>query len=188
MGLPLPLMIGLGAATGALTNKNPLKGALLGGALGGVGGMFGPAASGAAGTSAVGSAQAAGLGKGISLLDTGLGTALVPSSVVPSGAGISLGAGLPTGMGITLPTGVGDALLAGNIGTVGGLGAFDTLSKYAREYATPQNLLGVAQLATPTNQAPLQNIGSGQISRSQVPEYVPFNVGEVQTWKKRGQA
>jgi len=49
MGDPVTTSMMIGAATGAMTNKNPLKGALMGGALGAAGGSFAGGFGGAAG-------------------------------------------------------------------------------------------------------------------------------------------
>lgn len=196
--LAVPIMIGaaVGGGTKLIQGKGLggiLKGAALGGALGGVGGTLGGAtmqgASAAQGTSAVGAAQGAGQNMGVGLLDAGSDSLVFnPTSTLSSGApGITTSAlenALPTG--INLPAGVGDALAANNIA---GASYFDQFSQYAKDYATPKNLLGVAQVmsAMPENKAPLQNIGGGQVSHGQMPQYVPFNTGTTQTWKKRNQ-
>jgi len=195
--LAVPIMIGAAVGGGSKLIQGKglsgiLKGAALGGALGGVGGTLGGAtmqgATAAQGTSAVGAAQNAGQGLGVSLADTGAGNGLLvfnPTSTVTSGMpGVDL-TSQALGQGVQLPAGVADALAVNNISTPS---YFDQLSGYAKDYATPQNLLGVGQLlsAMPSNQAPLQNIGSGSISQGQMPQYTPFNTG-TPAWKKRNQ-
>ena len=54
MGDPVTTGMMIGAAGGALTNKNPIQGAMMGGALGAAGGAFTGGAMGAAGTPASG--------------------------------------------------------------------------------------------------------------------------------------
>jgi len=54
MGDPVTTGMMIGAAGGALTNKNPIQGAMMGGALGAAGGSFAGGFGGAAGTPASG--------------------------------------------------------------------------------------------------------------------------------------
>lgn len=214
--LAVPIMIGAGIGGGLnlIRGKNPLQGALLGGAggalTGGIGGAMGGGATGGAGSglaSGTGSAIAGtgiplsavqnGVGQGIQLAANTAPSTLMDFGITPLAAGSGLttadlafqpslvnslgGSGSVNNLA-QYATGTGTNLMASTPSSL------DKFYKYAKDYATPQNLLGVAQLATENNQAPLQRIGGGDISRGQMPQYVPFNVGEVQTWKKRGQA
>ena len=136
-----------------------LKGAALGGALGGVGGgLSGLGGATASGTSAVGAAQGAGQGLGVSLADTGAGMAFNPTSSLMSGApGVNL-TSQALSQGVQLPAGVGDALVANNIGAPS---YFSQFGQAAKDYATPQNLLGVGQLLSQPNPQPTFASGGG---------------------------
>ena len=177
MGLPALIGAGVGGGLNLIRGKNPLQGALLGGAggalTGGIsnfmntGSLLGANAVGAevAKNAALNAAPSAGM-----VFNPATGTYLNPEYFIGSSTSMPVFTG-------------GQGVLSNALGDIGA-----SIPSSIKEYATPQNLLGVAQLATENNQAPLQRIGSGDISRGQMPQYVPFNVGEVQTWKKRGQA
>lgn len=174
--LAVPMMIGAGVGGGLnlLRGKNPLQGALLGGAggalTGGIGGAFGGGATGgAAGGAASGTAGALpGTVESMGLVfNPATGTYLAPEAYLGASSAFPVFTG-------------GEGVLSNAMGNIGA-----SIPQSVKDYATPQNLLGVAQLATEPNQAPLQNIGGGQISRGQIPEYVPFNVGKVQGLKRR---
>lgn len=171
MGLPLPVMIGLGALGGAATSKNPLKGALLGGTLGGIGGMFAPAVGGA-GVGATAGEVAGGLApfEG-AVFNPATGTWLNPAYYMGASTPLATYAG-------------GEGLLSNAFGNIGA-----SIPSSVKDYLTPQNMIGVANMMTP-NQAPLQNIGgSAQARPGQAPSFTPFQTGEVLSpWKKRGQA
>lgn len=183
MGLPALIGAGVGGGLNLIRGKNPLQGALLGGA-------------GGALTGGVSNLMNTG-----SLLGANAVGAEVAKQAMLSNAAKGIGQGAISG-GVTTPWGTiidpteyalantaypiykgGEGVLSNAIGDIGA-----SIPSSIKEYATPQNLLGVAQLATQNNQAPLQGVGGGQVSRGQMSQYVPFNVGEVQTWKKRGQA
>jgi hypothetical protein len=178
MGLPALIGAGVGGGLNLIRGKNPLQGALLGGAggalTGGIsnfmntGSLLGANAVGAevaknAALSAAGTAPSVGM-----VFNPATGTWLNPEYYVGAGSPLATYTG-------------GEGLISNALGDI-------SIPQSIKDYATPQNLLGVTQLATTSNQAPLQNIGSGQVSRGQIPQYVPYNVGEVQSWKKRGQA
>ena len=177
--LAVPIMIGaaMGGGTKLIQGKGLsgiLKGAALGGALGGVGGTLGGAtmqgaagASAASGTSAVGAAQGAGQTAGVGLADTGAGMAFNPTSSLMSGApGVNL-TSQALSQGVQLPAGVGDALVANNIGAPSYLSQF---GQAAKDYATPQNLLGVGQLLSqPSPQPTFASGGSGKIEVGEAP-------------------
>jgi len=179
MGLPALIGAGVGGGLNLIRGKNPLQGALLGGAGGALtGGISNFMNTGSLlGANAVGAEVA----KNAAL---GAGTAPFEGAVYNASTGTWLNPEYYVGAGSPLATYTGGQGLLSN--AMGNIGA--SIPSSIKDYATPQNLLGVAQLATESNKAPLQNIGGGQVSRGQMPQYVPFNVGEVQTWKKRGQA
>lgn len=174
--LAVPMMIGAGVGGGLnlLRGKNPLQGALLGGAggalTGGIGGAFGGGATGgAAGGAASGTAGALpGTVESMGLVfNPATGTYLAPEAYLGASSAFPVFTG-------------GEGVLSNAMGNIGA-----SIPQNIKDYATPQNLLGVAQLATEQpKQAPLQNIG-GQISRGQAPSFVPFNVGQVQGLKRR---
>ena len=176
--LAVPMMIGAAVGGGSsLLRGKGLGGILQGAALGGAGGALTGGAS--------------------NLFNTGslLGASSVGSQIAKDAAGNALASTVPGTTGVSaftdaassIPFGTQIASSMANPLTSGPT-ALESFYAKAKEYATPQNLLGVAQLATENNQAPLQRIGGGDISRGQMPQYVPFNVGEVQTFKKRGLA
>jgi len=176
--LAVPMMIGAAVGGGSKLIQGKglggiLKGAALGGALGGVsGGLSGLGGATASGTSAVGAAQNAGQGLGVSLADTGAGMAIEPTSVVMSGApGVNL-TSQALGQGVQLPAGVGDALVANNIGTPSYLSQF---GQAAKDYATPQNLLGVGQILAQPNPQPTFANGGGSIKVGQAPNGDIYN-------------
>lgn len=199
--LAVPMMIGAGVGGGLnlLRGKSLggiLQGAALGGAggalTGGIGSAFGGATGGTAGGAASGVAPAT-----AAEFEAAMG---LPSSALV-GAGAPLASAMPTGAGMVFNPSTGTylnpeyyvgastpmATFTGGEGVLsnamGNIGA--SIPQSVKDYATPQNLLGVAQLATDQpRQAPLQNIG-GQISRGQAPSFVPFNVGQVQGLKRR---
>ena len=189
MGMPILIGAGLGAGTNLLRGKGVggiLKGAALGGALGGVGGGLNGLYNG---TSFL---EGAGLnGLSGAAANAGIGEAALPGTIESSGlvfnpsTGSYLAPEAYLGAGTSMPvfTG-GEGLLSNSLS-----GLTDMMPQSLSEVATPKNLLGVAQVmsAMPENKAPLQNIGGGQISHGQMPQYVPFNTGTTQTWKKRNQ-
>lgn len=188
MGMPILIGAGLGASTNLLRGKGVggiLKGGALGGALGGVGGGLNGLYNG---TSFL---EGAGLnGLSGAAANAGIGEAALPGTL-ESGGDVVMGADgvfrnknyFQNVFGTPVFTG-GEGLLSNGIS-----GLTDMMPQSLSEYATPKNLLGVAQVmsAMPENKAPLQNIGGGQISHGQMPQYVPFNTGTTQTWKKRNQ-
>lgn len=189
MGMPILIGAGLGAGTNLLRGKGVggiLKGGALGGALGGVGGGLNGLYNG---TSFL---EGAGL-NGLSGAAANAGTVgeILPGTIESDGlvfnkaTGSYLAPEAYWGAGTSMPvfTG-GEGLLSNGISNL-----TDMMPQSLSEVATPQNLAGVAGIlsAMPENKAPLQNIGGGQISHGQMPQYVPFNTGTMQTWKKRNQ-
>jgi hypothetical protein len=166
MGMPLLVGAGLGAGTNLLRGKGVggiLKGAALGGALGGIGGGLNGLANGGS------FLEGAGLnGLSGATANAGIGEAVIPGSIESSG--------------MVFNPATGSYLAPESY-----LGASSSMPVFTGG-ATPKNLLGVGALLSsmPSNQAPLQNIGSGSISQGQMPQYTPFNTG-TPAWKKRNQ-
>lgn len=180
MGDPVTMALvgaGIGGGTSLIKGKSlgkSLKNAAIGGTLGYGGGLAGQ-----------------GLGLGGAAANAGTVGEILPGTIESSGmvfnpaTGSYLAPEAYLGAGTSMPvfTG-GEGLLSNGIS-----GLTDMMPQSLSEVATPKNLLGVAQVmsAMPENKAPLQNIGGGQISHGQMPQYVPFNTGTTQTWKKRNQ-
>jgi hypothetical protein len=187
MGMPLLVGAGLGAGTNLLRGKGVggiLKGAALGGALGGIGGGLNGLANGGS------FLEGAGLnGLSGATANAGIGEAVIPGSI-ESGGDVVLGADGVYRNAANFQNVFGNPVFTGGEGLLsnGMSNITDMMPQSLSEYATPQNLLGVGQVlsAMPSNQAPLQNIGSGQISQGQMPQYTPFNTG-TPAWKKRNQ-
>ena len=198
MGMPILIGAGLGAGTNLLKGKGVggiLKGAALGGALGGVGGGLNGLYNGTsflegAGLNGLSGAAANAGTVGFNPALGGTVGEMLPGTL-ESGGDLVMGADgvfrnsayFQNVLGTPVFTG-GEGLLSNSLS-----GLTDMMPQSLSEVATPQNLAGVAGILSsmPENKAPLQNIGGGQISHGQMPQYVPFNTGTTQTWKKRNQ-
>ena len=174
--LGLPMLYGAlaGGGINILRGKNPLKGALLGGALGGLGGMFSPAVAGTAGATGTATSGAVlpGTVESMGLVfNPATGTYLAPEAFLGASTAFPVFTG-------------GEGLLSNAFGNIS-----SSIPSSVKDYMTPQNMIGVANMAM-QNQAPLQNIGgTAQARPGQAPSYTPFQTGEVLSpWKKRGQA
>ena len=176
--LAVPIMIGaaMGGGTKLIQGKGLsgiLKGAALGGALGGVGGTLGGATmQGAAGASA-----ASGAGSTASLAPE-VGGSLLPSfsdvggmSSIANG-GSAMGA-LDSAALAQGTTGLSNSLIPTMNLANSTAAAPSFLSQFgqaAKDYATPQNLLGVGQLLSQPNPQPtFASGGSGKIEVGEAP-------------------
>lgn len=173
MGDPVTMALigaGVGGGSSLLRGKSlgsSLQNAALGGALGYGGGYFGNMFKGAATAADVAAGTAPFEG---AVFNASTGTWVNPSYYVGATTPLATYAG-------------GEGLLSNALGNIS-----SSIPSGVKDYMTPSNMIGLASLMQ-NNQAPLQNVGGGQVRGGQAPQFTPFQTGEVLSpWKKRGQA
>jgi hypothetical protein len=190
--LAVPAMIGAGIGGGAsLLRGKGIGGILQGAALGGAGGAITGGATNlfntgslmganAAGAEVAKNAIAANAAAGIPGFAGAAGSAL-PGAIESSGMVFNPSTGTYLNpeyyVGASTPMATytgGEGLLANATGNFG-----SSIPQSIKDYATPQNLLGVAQVATQDNRAPMQMLPAGQVSQGRATQFQPFNTGTL---------
>ena len=178
--LAVPMMIGAGVGGGInlLRGKGLggiLQGAALGGAggalTGGIGSAFGGGATGGA-TGGVASGTAGALPGTVEnmglVFNPATGTYLAPETYLGASSAFPVFTG-------------GEGVLSNAMGNIGA-----SIPQSVKDYATPQNLLGVAQLATQDTKAPSMALGGGASVRGgQAPQYQGFPLATTTSWQKK---
>ena len=184
MGMPALIGAGIGGGLNLIRGKS-LGGILQGAALGGAGGALTGGINNYIDTGSIFGANA-------------LGQQIAKDAMISNAAqGIGQGAianGVTTPWGTTIdPTEYAFANTAYPIYT-GGQGVFSNamgditsaIPSAVKDYATPQNLLGVAALATQDTKAPSMALGGGASVRGgQAPQYQGFPLATSTSWQKK---
>ena len=174
MGVPALIGAGIGGGLGLLKGQG-VGGLLKGAALGGAGGALGGGVSNLMSTGSLMGANTA----GAAATAGNAASSAIPGTIESSGlvfnpsTGTYLNPEYYAGASSPLATYTGgEGLFSNAMSNIG-----SSMPQTIKDYATPQNLLGVAQLSQ-DNKAPMQmHPVSGNVSRGNIPEFKPYNTG-----------